>query len=153
MDYIELDRDFLKEMKKACDASQLKIFNSIFKDYIEDLELLTSYSAICKKMKRKELSISDFSFLPTKKQQEKLFAIHQIQTIEEYFNAGWVPDWNNANQPKYYPYFEKRKTGWVFDTSGYDSYGSHGLVGFYATREISDHVGKNFIHLYKIVTE
>lgn len=38
----------------------------------------------------------------SKKQAEKLLAINKLMNVAKYLNNGWKPDWNNANEKKYY---------------------------------------------------
>lgn len=36
---------------------------------------------------------------------QRLIAEFKLMVIIEVLNAGWVPDWKNGNQRKWYPYF------------------------------------------------
>jgi hypothetical protein len=50
-DYIEFDESFLLKMQKACTDPQLKVFNVIFKPYLEeviDLFSINTYKKVCK---------------------------------------------------------------------------------------------------------
>ena len=38
----------------------------------------------------------------SKKQLEKLLAINKLMNVAKYLNDGWVPDWNNNHEHKYY---------------------------------------------------
>lgn len=38
----------------------------------------------------------------TEKQAQKLLAINKLMNVAKYLNKDWKPDWNNANQKKYY---------------------------------------------------
>jgi hypothetical protein len=44
-------------------------------------------------------------------------------------NNGWVPDWNNYDQYKYYPWFEVRPSGSGFSDSIYGFDCTHAYVG------------------------
>ena len=151
-DTIEFDRDFLEAMRQACTSDQTPVFNKIFKNFLKeenDLFKTTKYADVCKALKVKVLTIKDFSFLP-EWQRKKAFYSHQIQNLVKYFNGDWTPDWNNTNQYKHFPYFEKRSCGWVFGVSGYrccDS-GAGAAVGFYKDEKTSSFVGKTFIDIY-----
>lgn len=37
--------------------------------------------------------------------REYLKAYQQEVMIVAYYNKGWIPNWNNLNEYKYYPYF------------------------------------------------
>jgi hypothetical protein len=47
--------------------------------------------------------------------------------IAEAINDGWIPDWNNSNQPKFSPWFEMR------DTPGFGFSGTHCFFTFTLT--------------------
>ncbi len=98
-------------------------------------------------MKIKQLTIEDFSFLP-EDQRKKTLAFHKIQNIIKLFNEGWKPDFNNANQRKYYPYFVKNASGWVLFSSYYRSSYSFDEVGFYQDEDTSNHCARLFLPIY-----
>jgi len=52
-----------------------------------------------------------------------LVSNYKLWVIAKAWNKkdGFVPDYDNWNQPKYYPYFEKRPSGFAFWFSGYDT--------------------------------
>lgn len=100
-----------------------------------------SYSVICKELKEEELNSIIY---PNK----KVLAFHQIMQIERFFCQGWIKDFNNNSQYKYYPYFYGGGGGLVFRSSSCDSSGSGAEVAYYPTREISHFVGKTFQQIY-----
>ncbi len=122
--------------------------------YLKKISLfdrIKSYSDICDELKERELLLSDFSFLP-EQDREKSLAYNKIQQIARLFNQGWVPDWSDTNQNKWYPYYEyKTSLGLGFCSSTYGFWSLDGLVAYYQTQEISDFVGKLFIDLYTII--
>lgn len=75
----------------------------------------------------------------------------KIKQIEKLFYKGWVKDWSNVNQYKYYPYFVFSSSigGLVFGDSGSDLDLCGGQVAYFPTREISDFVGKTFVDIYR----
>ena len=66
-------------------------------------------------------------------------------------NDGWVPNWDNSNKAKYYPYFDMRgSSGFRFD--GCDSWNSYSYVGSrlaYKSRELAEHAAKHFTAEYR----
>jgi len=108
---------------------------------------IKDYSDIIDELKIKELTINDFGFLP-ENQRIKLFASHKIQNIVDVINEGWVPNFNDSTERKYYPYFIKKNGVWGFHFSYYRSGGSDGQVGLYQTEEKSDFGGKKFLDIY-----
>lgn len=149
-DIVEFEESFIEEIRSACDPKQLKVFNSIFKDYIgEDLFEVTTYKEVCKRLKEKELTIKDFSHLP-EYMRIKALAQAQIQQLAKLFNGNWAIDWSNRNQYKYYPYFEyKVSGGWVCDDCSFRYCHSFGEVAFYKDSKTAEFVGKTFIEIYK----
>ena len=101
---------------------------------LKDLFSIVTYSEVCKELKEKEKTC------PYKK----------IKQIEKLFNGEWKKDWLDRNQQKWYPWFEyKAGRGLVFDASVYHDYCSSGQVAFYKDKLTSDHIGKNFLDIYK----
>jgi len=88
---------------------------------------------------------------PTTKQQKSTNAFVKLQYIIKALNEGWIPDFTNSGQYKYYPWFEKKAHGgWVFGGSGCGGCGSVVGSGFHLkSRELSDYVGKQFLDIYK----
>jgi len=109
---------------------------------------IKDYSDIIDELKIKELTINDFGFLP-ENQRIKLFASHKIQNIVDVINEGWVPNFNDSTERKYYPYFIKKNGVWDFYRSDcHDGGYSNGRVGLYQTEEKSNFVGKKFLDIY-----
>lgn len=77
-------------------------------------------------------------------------AYKQLKTIIKALNEGWIPDWNNGNETKYYPWFEfKKDRGFVFSGFGYDCTCS--VVGSrlcFKSRELAEYAAKQFQPIY-----
>ena len=115
------------------------------------LERVKNISDVYKELKRKELTIEDFSFLPENK-RKKALAFQQIQDICEVFTEGWIIDWNNRSQYKYYPYFIKNQnsgiSGWSVDGVRNCLYTSYGAPCFYKNESTAKHCGNLFLEIY-----
>jgi hypothetical protein len=80
----------------------------------------------------------------------------KLKTIIKALNEGWTPDWNNDNQPKYWPWFHLEKTksnpsGFRLFHVGYYCY-SDSAVGSrlcFKSRELAEYAAKQFEDLYK----
>lgn len=74
-----------------------------------------------------------------------------IKMLVKSLNEGWVPDWSNSKEVKYYPWFEMGgSSGFRFD--GCDSWGSASGVGSrlcFKSRELAEYAGKQFTDVYK----
>ncbi len=74
-----------------------------------------------------------------------------IKLLVKTLNQGWVPDWSNSNELKYYPYFEMQgSSGFRFCVC--DGWGSGSYVGSrlcYKSRALAEYAGKTFTSTYK----
>jgi hypothetical protein len=97
--------------------------------------------------------IPDFSLFP-KSDKEAMKAHAKLVIIAKAINGDWVPDWNNWDQYKYYPWFEMGSpSGGGFSYDDYADWGAYSAVGSrlcFETREIAKYVGKQFEDLYKV---
>ncbi len=119
-------------------------------DNPDDLFLsIKSYSDICEELDEEELTIADFDFLH-KDDRKKALATAKIRQAERLFNGNWKKNWEDHNQPKYYPYFiHNNNGGWSFSVSLYDCNYSFGPVAYFKDQKTSDFVGKLLIEEYK----
>ena len=134
-DSLEFDKSFLEEMKSACTEEQLKIFNVIFKDYVQETQNLfdkiKNYSDVCKELNEREESD------PIKK----------IKQIAKLFNGDWRVNFNGS-QRNWYPYFHYSGGGCRFDGSGCRDVRFYGMVSYYKDEKTSNFVGKTFSDVY-----
>ncbi len=134
---IEFEESFVKSMKQACTEDQLKVFKTIFKDYLKkefDIFEYDTYSKVCKALKEKEQTIPYL----------------RIKQIEKLFNRGWKPNWKDTNEYKYYPYFTVGSGGGLVCNFCYCRFNVYsGEVAFYKDKETAIFVGKTFINEYK----
>ena len=104
------------------------------KSSIRDLFSITTYKEVCEELEENQ------EICPYKK----------IKQIEKLFNRGWIKDWSDKNQHKYYPYYTIDDSNELVFYSSYCNFVSfRGQVSFYKDKETSDHIGKNFINIYK----
>lgn len=108
---------------------------------------IKSYGDICEELNEKELTIEDFCFLPISDQCKSL-AIAKLKQIERVVNNGWIPDWDNQSQQKWYPWFNKAGSGLVFRASGGDLGDFAGAVAYFYDEKTSNWVGNIFIDIY-----
>lgn len=74
----------------------------------------------------------------------------KISIIAKALNQGWVPDFDNSNETKYYPWFEY-SPGVGFSFSDCDGGGDGSFVGSrlcFKTRELAEYAGKQFQSIY-----
>jgi hypothetical protein len=140
----------LKELKELKDrANKLEAIINAPESLIGSI---TTYKQVCKALNIEELTLSDFSFLPTE-DRKKTLAFHKLQQIAKLFNGDWKPDWKNTNQNKYYPYFNAASGGLGFSDSGSCFFSCFSSVVYFKDKETSDYVGKTFLSIYKDFNE
>jgi hypothetical protein len=93
----------------------------------------------------------DFSNLPEdlKKYFENQY---KAVVITEAINDGWVADYNNPDQKKWFPVFYMSPSGFVFSISSY--YDSYAFAGdssrlCFETKAAADYAGETFPEIYK----
>ena len=130
----EMDELLLANFTKE----ELKLFD--FKDIktIEDARIATGHSINYIKI--------------TNEESTDEWAYRMIKMVVKAINNGWVPDWSNSDQYKYYPWLSISSSGFGFSSSGYGyTFTVTGVSArlCFESREKSDHAGTQFINLYK----
>jgi len=119
------------------------------------MKFINTFEEACEAKKLNPLTvIPDFSCYP-EKHRKAMVAHAKLVIIGEASNEDWVPDWANYEQPKFYPWFDytaetSAGSGFAFD--GYVDWHSRSIVGSrlcFQSRELAEHIGKTFEHLYK----
>lgn len=81
--------------------------------------------------------------------QDGLTTFHKLQVITAALNEGWVPDWSNANEPKYFPWFDFQGGRFVFgDVTYHCTHSNLGSRLCFRTRELAEYAGQQFEDLY-----
>lgn len=85
--------------------------------------------------------------------RESISAYYQLIIIARALNEGWVPNWADSNEYKYYPYFEwnEKTSGFVFSRTYYDGTTTLTSVGSrlcFKSEELAEYAGKAFIKIY-----
>lgn len=124
-------------LKKPLEEPKLTLIEKIRKS-------VNPYKEVCKELNIRELTISSFNSLPLE-QRKKALTLHKILNIEKVFAEGWIKNWNNRNEYKYYPYYIKEDSGWRLYSC---SYASPGAPAYYKTREIALFIGEIFKDIY-----
>ncbi len=79
-------------------------------------------------------------------------AYELLKIIVKIFNEGWVPNWDDSNQYKYYPYFDMRSSGFGFSTTHCSYAYARTAVGsrlVFKDRPTAELCGKRFEKVYK----
>jgi hypothetical protein len=118
------------------------------------MKRITTFEEACqvKNMDPKTLQfVAPHSFAHMK----AVLAFAQLVIIAEVLNEGWVPDWNNDDEYKYYPWFDLEKTdenpsGFSLDSVRcYYSDSSVPSRLCFKNRELAEYAVRTFEQLYK----
>ena len=96
----------------------------------------------------KELGINPSQLLSCDDTSDEA-AYKKLKVIVKALNQGWIPDWNNSSEYKYYPWFNL-KGGFVFFV--YDYHFQYSAVGSrlcFRSRELAEYAAKQFESIYK----
>lgn len=141
-----INREIKKYEKEITKLKKLLDTPTVSKQTL--LERVKNISDVYKELKRKELTIEDFNFLPENR-RKKALAFQQIQDICEVFAEGWILNWGNRSEYKYYPYFIKNQnSGWSVSRVYCYYYFSYGEPGFYKDELTAKHCGNLFLDIY-----
>ena len=79
---------------------------------------IKSYEDACKKQNHDPLKVPDISMIPGDL-GKKLVAVFKIMMFYAAINNGWLPDYSNLSQAKYYPWPWVLSSGFGFSGSDY----------------------------------
>lgn len=114
--------------------------------------MVKTFSEACKKLKldpRKALP--EVTGMPVRFRRAQI-AYAKLLIIAEALNEGWMPDWDNSGEWKYWPWFWMNNPGFRFCGSDFTvslSNASSGSRLCFRTRELSDYAGKTFLPLWR----
>jgi hypothetical protein len=78
-------------------------------------------------------------------------AYKKLKIVISAINQGWIPDWNNGNEKKWWPYFNL-SSGFGFSSAFYGCDGTDASVGSrlcFETQEKAAYAGTQFLDLYE----
>ena len=81
-------------------------------------------------------------------------AYEKLKVIVRALNEGWIPNWEDSNEKKYYPYFRMSPFGFDDTLCGYWSANSAtGSRLRFKSAELAKYAGKQFVDLYRDLME
>ena len=98
-----------------------------------------------------ELGIENPENLFTENDTPDEIAYKKLKVVAKAINQGWVPDWDNKNQSKWWPWFNL-SSGFGFSSSGYSCDLADACVGSHLCFESeakSNYAATQFIDIYK----
>lgn len=93
-----------------------------------DYKEIKSFEDACKKENIDPEKLPDVSMIP-EEFRKPILAQYRKQVIFKAINNGWIPDWDNSNQYKYFPWFGVLSSGFGFRSSHSDCTDSFTDVG------------------------
>ena len=106
-----------KEAKKAA------------KDNVEfDFRTINSFEAACKKENLDPNALPDVSMIP-EEFRRALVGVYKLFIIFKAINNGWIADYTDPNQNKFYPWLSVLSSGFGFSASYYACDGTDANVG------------------------
>jgi hypothetical protein len=116
-----------------------------------DFRTIKSFENACQKENVDPSQLPDLSMIP-EEFRKPLMAVYRLFIIFKAINNGWVPDYGNLDQYKYYPWFRVLSSGFGFSFSCYGCDGTDTTVGARLctdTREKALYIAQQFEAEYK----
>lgn len=111
---------------------------------------ITSFELACAE-KGISTTLPDMSSWPSSLRRP-ILALYKLTVIRDAIVGGWVPDWDNSDQPKWYAWFYMNKPGFRLGVIDFDWTASHSGTGsrlVFATKEQAKYAADTFLELYK----
>ena len=94
---------------------------------------------------------------PKTEREESINALAMLDVISDVLNDGWIPNWNDANELKWFPWFRWNGAGFGFspaDCAWALTYSDVGSRLCFKSEAMADYAGKTFEALYnKLLTK
>ena len=102
-----------------------------------DYKTIKTFEDACQKLGIDPAHLPDTSMIPAEF-AKPIIAVYKLMIIFKAINNGWIPDWSNRNQYKYYAWFWVSSSGVGFSPSGYGYSGTRTTVGSRLCTDTSD---------------
>jgi hypothetical protein len=112
--------------------------------------VIKSFEDACAKLGLDPLVLPDVSMID-QSLQKSIIANYKLCIIYKVINNGWVPDFINSNQCKYYPWFKVLSSGLVYSNASYNYDSTFTYVGVHLYTDTSvkaEYIGKQFKDIY-----
>lgn len=115
--------------------------------------LPTTWEEVCQKAGIDPNQLPDVSWMP-QDLQPYMIAAYKLAIIHDVLNEGWVPDWSNSNEYKYYAWWNMNDSNAPLGFSYYGyvcafTYTSLGARQFLKSSELVEHAAEHFIDVYR----
>lgn len=110
---------------------------------------LTTWAEVCAYHMLREEDVLPY-LNPKTKLEKVVNATVKINYISLALNEGWIPDFNDTSQRKYYPYFVFSAGGWsVFGAASWNAVAGVGSGFYYKDEKTALHAAKTFLEIYR----
>ncbi len=100
-------KELISLYENSNQAGQKLLSEKYGADFFNDKGWIQLFDDFCKEHKLNKLDIIPFTS-PKDTKQQSINAFAMLSEIVPIENKGWIPDWNNSNEYKYFPYFDMR---------------------------------------------
>jgi hypothetical protein len=121
--------------------------NKVVKNF--DYKTIKTFTDACKKLGISDKEPECLELLP--EFRKSTIAVYKLFIIHKAINNGWIPNWSNNSEYKYYPWKELASSGFGFSDAAYGYYCTYSIVGSRLCTDSSDkalYIGKQFEDLY-----
>lgn len=146
---IEFSEKEIKEMISACSSEQLPIVKKVF-NIIETHKSLKTVEDCINKLTEKDEEVIQLRKLESIEGLAEHILNNQIAVvITKALNDGWVGDWNDSSEYKYFPWFYLGKNFRCDYYNRWDTYSDTSARLCLKNKELAIYAGQQFIEVYK----
>lgn len=146
---LKITREKALQIYDNADESKKSLLEELFGKSSFELSVMEKIKTIDDILQFQGITIEQFEKTSLGlSEDEKSYRL--IKMLVEILNQGWIPNWDDVSEYKYFPCFEMSSSGFRF--GDYDYWYSGSCVGSrlcFKSRELAEYAGTQFIELYK----
>lgn len=152
MKILQIDEKDARRLHRTSSPEFKEILECAFgKDFFENkiTDRIKTYEDACEELL--ENPINEIDMINNGFTSDEI-SYRKIKTITKALNEGWIPDWNNLNEKKWFPLFELSYSDFILETSLYycsDASAGNGSRLCFKSDELAEYAGRQFTDLYK----
>ena len=153
---ITIDKDKLVQAYKAATDEQKQLLADLYGEEIFRPQYITerikTFDDALHALGAKHPLVQEFVNKISYNSSPDLKAYMKLRIICAALNEGWVADFSNFAQEKWFLWFTYRDGGFVYALAGNSaSYSNayHGVRLAYKTKELAEYAGKQFVDIYQ----
>lgn len=155
MKEITIDKEKLVRAYKAATDEQKQLLTNLYGEEIFRPEYITerikTFDNAFRALGEEHPLIREF-IIKSYGSSPDLEAYMKLRIICAALNEGWVANYHNLEQDKWFPWFTYRDGGFVYALAGNSaSYSNayHGVRLAYKTKELAEYAGRQFVDIYQ----